>query len=92
MPPLIKKPASPTIPLPSESKEEEKNYERVAINLFDLDRLDPIIRSTLLTGKMDLSEPIRVDKNKVDEVGVLFSCDLVSAGCICDTAGRRFPM
>ena len=58
--------------------------ERLAVNLFDLDRIDPTIRSMLLGGKVDLTA-IRVDKDRGDEVAVAFTCDLLSAACICDT-------
>ncbi len=64
--------------------EQKKDGERLAVNLFDLDRIDPTIRSMLLGDKVDLTA-IRVDKDRGDEVAVAFTCDLLSAACICDT-------
>ena len=58
---------------------------RFAINLIDLDRAGDLLRSILLVGKLDLSEPIRTNCDRMDETAVAFSCDLLSAACICDT-------
>lgn len=64
-----------------------KRKERLAINLFDLDRVDPTIRGILLGGKLELSRAnvIKVDKTKPDETAVEFTCGLLSAASICDT-------
>ncbi len=61
--------------------------ERLAINLIDLDRVDSMIRHMLLGGKLDLSHKnvIQVDKDRFDETGVVFTCDLLTAACVCDT-------
>lgn len=58
--------------------------ESLAVNLFDLDRVDPMIRSILLKDKVDC-KPTRMDDSRVDEVGVEFTCSLLDAACIIDT-------
>lgn len=59
--------------------------ERLAVNLFDLDRMNPDVRAMLLGGKLDLAGgAIRVDDSRLDETGVTFSCDLLTAASICD--------
>lgn len=57
----------------------------IAINLFDLDRLDQRLRSQLLAGRLDLKRPIVMDKNLEDEVAVAFCCNILAAACICDS-------
>ena len=59
--------------------------EKLAVNLFDLDRVQPTIRELMLGGKLDTSQAIQMDKDRMDEAGVVFSCDLLTAACICDT-------
>lgn len=61
-----------------------KREPRLAINLLDLDRVDPMIRGMLLGGKLDLTQPIRMDPLRPDEIGVAFACDDLTAGTICD--------
>ncbi len=81
-------PVQPT-PLPSSrmdserSDQEGQQAERLALNLFDCDRIEPIVRQMMLGGKLVL-EPIRVDPQRGDEVGVEFSCDLLTAAALCD--------
>lgn len=60
-------------------------YPKLAICLYDLDRVDPTIRGALLGGKLDLSKPILTDPDRMDETAVAFRCDLLSAACIIDT-------
>lgn len=57
--------------------------EKLAVNLYDLDRVDPLIRGELLADKL-APLPIKVDANRDDEVAVEFSCDLLTAAVICD--------
>jgi len=52
----------------------------LAINLDDLDRIPPELRSKMLANRIDLREAIRFG----DEVGVAFCCDLLPAAVICD--------
>ena len=62
--------------------------ESLAVNLFDItdtDRVPETIRDMLLGGKLDLANAIRVDPSRFDEVAVEFTCDLLTAACICDT-------
>lgn len=62
-----------------------KRRERLALNLFDLDRMDATIRQLFLGGKLDLSAAIKVDSKRFDEAAVAFVCPLLTAACICDT-------
>ncbi len=57
---------------------------RLAINLLDVERVDPAVRGMLFGGKLDLSKPVRVDPSRADEIGVAFTCDDLTAACICD--------
>ena len=49
-----------------------QNGPRLAINLYDLDRIDPMIRGSLLGGKLDLTAPVRIDPERLDETAVAF--------------------
>lgn len=69
------------MPLPPRSAE---GY-RLAINLHDLSRLSEINRQLLLAGNLYLEHVVRADKQRLDEHGVIFSCDLLRAAYICDT-------
>lgn len=63
---------------------KEANF-KLAINLYDLDRLDPHIRVKLLVGRIDLLKPIKVAKDRVEpEPAVVFNCGLLTAASICD--------
>lgn len=62
----------------------KKEGERLAVNLFDLLRLDPLIRQLMLGGKLDLAKAIKVDAERLDETAVEFTCDLLTAACCCD--------
>lgn len=56
---------------------------KVAINLFDLQRLQSGVRSPLLRGKLDLKAPT-MRAGGGDEVGAVFRCDLLTALLVCD--------
>lgn len=60
--------------------------ERLAINLYDLSRLEPTIRTMLLGGRLDLSREsvVRVDLERPDETAVPFTCPLEQAAACCD--------
>lgn len=61
--------------------------EKLAINLYDLDRLPADMRGKLLGGRLDLSSPIRTDwdrKDSPDELALLFTCPLLTAAIVCD--------
>ena len=58
---------------------------KLAVNLLDLDRVHSVVRTILLGGKLDTSAVIIVDKNRFDEAAVAFTCDTLTAACICDT-------
>ena len=57
--------------------------ERLALNVFDLDRLDPVLRARLLKGRLDL-RAVRPDPDRGGETAVAFSCDPLTAALICD--------
>lgn len=81
-------PLLPTKPVPTVVQEEPTRKERLAVNLFDLDRIDPLIRGVLLKDRL-VREPIKVDPNVIDEVAVEFKGSLLSAACVCDTIRAR---
>lgn len=61
--------------------------EKLAINVFDLDRIDPDFRRKILAERLDLTHHIdmRFDRIKeADEAAVEFTCDLLTAAIICD--------
>ncbi len=59
--------------------------ERLALNIFDLTRCDPTILQMLLSGNLDTSGSyIIADRGKVDERGVILTCNLEKAAAICD--------
>lgn len=75
----------PKIPPPKSLGLDLKRRERLGVNVFDLDRLDQSLRKNLLGGNLDLGEAIWFGrKYESDECFVAFSCDLLSAACICD--------
>lgn len=63
--------------------------EKLAINLFDLDRIEPSLRGPLLSSRLDLNRPIRTNWDRAasttDEAAVVFICDLLTAAVVCDT-------
>ncbi len=75
-------PLRPPKPLPPPAS---ANGERLALNIFDIGRIDKTMREILLLDKLDFSAHIWVDKERGDEAAVAFSCDLLTAACICDT-------
>lgn len=64
---------------------QSNGRERLAVNLADLDRVDPTIRGILLGGKLDATRAVVTDKGRMDEIAVAFTCDLLTAACCCDT-------
>ena len=82
MPSLVRTPA------PSQERAEQ-----LAINLYDLDRLDPTLRAKLFSwsgGKprLDMGHPLRTTWDRVnggtEEVALIFACPLLEAALICD--------
>lgn len=61
--------------------------ERLAVNIYDLDRVNPTLRASLVAPRLDLTKPVDMswDRKSDDETAVAFSCDLLSAAIICDT-------
>lgn len=64
---------------------EEPRRERLALNLADVGRVPDSVRQMILAGKVDTERYIKTDPQRPDEAAVLFTCDLLSAACICDT-------
>lgn len=58
--------------------------DRLAINLFDLDKLDETIRAMILLDKLDLQRPIRVEQDNIRETAIRFKCDILTAATACD--------
>lgn len=62
--------------------------EQLAINLYDLDRLDPDTRQKLLKGRVSPnSRPIKMDwdrKDAKDEVAILLEGSLLENALCCD--------
>lgn len=72
---------------PTTSKGNTTDAEKrikFAINLYDIDHINPFIRGIMLKGKVNTETPIRVDKNKPDETAVEFTCDLLTAALTID--------
>lgn len=94
MPPIIRRKATAVPPSSSQEKVAQHQgqdarvdggQECLAVNLADLDRMDPALRGPLLHGKLDLKAGhIRVDPRRVDEFAVGFTCDLLTAATLCD--------
>lgn len=82
MPTLIKRPQAP----PSTLSRHVQRRERLAVNVVDLTRVEEPVRSLLVSDHLDFAGgAIRTDPDRIDEAAVAFSCDLLTAACICDT-------
>jgi len=58
---------------------------KLALNLFDTDRMAPELRSKLLAGKVNLKETVNVDLDRVQtSVAIVFTCDLLTAALVID--------
>lgn len=62
---------------------QKESRPRLAINLFDLDHLHPVVRASALAGKLG-KEAVRVDDERMDETAVEFTCDLLTAASVLD--------
>lgn len=60
----------------------DKPRERLAISLFDLDSVDPILRQKLFAGRVNLVKQavIRIETDAAVEL----TCDLLAAAIVCD--------
>ncbi len=66
----------------------EIRREKLAVNLYDLDRVEESLRPKLFAGRLKLDKPLKMDwdrRDAVDEVAVEFECPLLEAAIICDT-------
>lgn len=57
--------------------------ERLAINLFDLKRVPPVLRGGVVKD-LDLTTPVWIDRNEQDEHAFVFTCPLLKAAAMCD--------
>lgn len=58
---------------------------RLAVNIADLTRVDPLVCELLLAGKLDPARRVvRTDPRRLDEAAVELTCDLLTAACACD--------
>lgn len=62
---------------------KERRKERLAVNLFDIDSLEPTMRLFLISGKIDFKLPVRVGES-IQETAVPFQCRLLEAATACD--------
>lgn len=61
--------------------------ERLAVNLEDVERIDPSIRAQMIAGKIDAKTTIQMPQfSTTDEgaIAVAFVCDALTAATICD--------
>jgi hypothetical protein len=58
--------------------------ERLAVNLYDLGRLDPVFRQRVLGGRLNVDCPVWVDRNREDEQALEFVCPLLEAALAID--------
>ena len=60
--------------------------EQLAVNVFDLGRVEPRLRAVLLAGKLELDRDriVRTDPDDLGEAAAPFACDLLSAAVACD--------
>lgn len=68
------------------SSERVTLAERLAISLFDLDYISPMLRTKLLSGRLDLRREnvIRANGESIMETGIPFTCELLLAATACD--------
>lgn len=61
-------------------------FAKLAINLFDLDRLPQVVLASAVTPHVstDKDDLVVMDKSRLDEVAVVFTCPVLQAASICD--------
>lgn len=72
--------ASYTSPLPGH--DDRTPTTRVAVNMFDIDRVDPLTRQIILGGRLNLDHAVLAGdqrRSSPNDVGLEFTCDLVTA-------------
>lgn len=68
---------------PIEQPKRDERPERLALNVFDLDRASKNLIVKVLGGKIT-KEVVTVDSKREDEIGLLFSCSLETAALCSD--------
>lgn len=70
-------------PVPSTTSPQE---ERLAVNLFDLNRVEPSLFRLLFAKRLELNKgkAIRVDPKVTTETALPFHCSLIEAATACD--------
>lgn len=83
-------------PIPKKMKKETPRVEFVhvgeealAVNLFDLDRIEETVRASMFADKLVLTDTVWVDRNRVDEIAVVFKCSILKAACLLDVVRGR---
>lgn len=72
--------------------ERLRRRERLALNLFDVDALDPDLRKAALAGRLDLTGAGHLDESDPDGRGLVLKCPLLEAATVCDLLrGRAGP-
>lgn len=78
----------PEIGAPVVRNGQPQRPELLAINLCDVERMPAIVREAVFGAgnncKLDLTDAIRIDPSRADEVAVAFRCDLLTAALCCD--------
>ncbi len=62
----------------------DSNETQLAINLWDCDHINPLLRPYLLGGRLDKDNAVWVDKSRVDETALVFTCELLEAALVID--------
>lgn len=67
---------------------ESERKERLAIWLDDIDRIAPELRDKLLSGRLDLTQTVRVGRGELQRhksvPALVFTCPLLEAALVCD--------
>lgn len=84
MPSLVKRPAA--LNGSNGHVRVDGRRERLAVNIADARRDGTAeIAFAMLAGRVDASAPVRVDPDRIDEVGVVLAGDLLTAACVVDS-------
>jgi len=80
----------PVIP-PSQPNQDQQPSEPtlgLALGLLDLQRLTVDLKKRLLGGRLDLTHPVWINRDK-KQVGVRLACDLLTAATVCDVLNNE---
>lgn len=74
----------PPLPMRPTASDGSSRVERLAVNVLDLDRVDPLVRARMLLPNLAPDKVVRPFEKEPDETGVEFCCDLLQAALVCD--------